>query len=532
MDLQSALRNLGYSRTGFVDLSTASGVAGDASANDRVALNDLLTSFAAAGGGAAVVPPNARYRIEGGDLIVPSNVTLVGSNWVGDYRPGQNWSQAPSAFIVAPDSTVRLRRNAQLCSTSVIAKGLYDMGVINTSAKAMAAVSAMAGVGVTVGDGTAGDSAGNATGSAVSDNLIVGFEVGVSTDGSSRLRVDGNRIDSHSGIRHSNVYDPADIRNNRMPMIAAAGSFSTRVFKVDNAENNGMGLIRLTISPETTGVSNSDLVSGYKVVVSAVGGVPNASGIWEIVVVDATRIDLVGSTWAGQFTSGGRVNPPIGWRRGAGIYLHNCDGSTVTNNFGNNFTTGIEVSQSSSCMVANNFFEGYGYAHDKNIGLLISNNTARCVFGVEGFSVYTHKIVHDSASLNNIIGHALGSGEKSIWIKQGEVAIDGCLLEGAVYVEDAATRVVIFGGNQKGATVSGSAAALRKVVQIGSKSVGVAHLSGRQIDHYIRRTSDGAEVLTMRLSENRVNMPGLPTVATGLVSGDLWNDAGTVKIVP
>ena len=29
-----------------------------------------------------------------------------------------------------------------------------------------------------------------------------------------------------------------------------------------------------------------------------------------------------------------------------------------------------------------------------------------------------------------------------------------------------------------------------------------------------------------------INMSGMPTSSAGLASGDLWNDGGTVKIVP
>jgi len=29
-----------------------------------------------------------------------------------------------------------------------------------------------------------------------------------------------------------------------------------------------------------------------------------------------------------------------------------------------------------------------------------------------------------------------------------------------------------------------------------------------------------------------INMSGMPTSSAGLSSGDLWNDAGTIKIVP
>lgn len=74
-----------------------------------------------------------------------------------------------------------------------------------------------------------------------------------------------------------------------------------RVLQVSGAANNGSGLIRLTTSIPHT------YVSGDRVDAENVGGVPAASGQWTIKVPDSTHLDLVGSTWAGGYTSGGTV---------------------------------------------------------------------------------------------------------------------------------------------------------------------------------------------------------------------------------
>lgn len=68
---------------------------------------------------------------------------------------------------------------------------------------------------------------------------------------------------------------------------------------VTGAANNGSGLIRLTVA-STAGLYNNNTA-----VVSAVGGVPNATGTWLITVIDSTHFDLIGSTFAGGYTSGG-----------------------------------------------------------------------------------------------------------------------------------------------------------------------------------------------------------------------------------
>lgn len=70
---------------------------------------------------------------------------------------------------------------------------------------------------------------------------------------------------------------------------------------ISGAANNGSGLIRLTVS-STSGWTTGDVKT-----VSAVGGVTAANGTWTITVIDATHIDLQGSTFAGVYTSGGVV---------------------------------------------------------------------------------------------------------------------------------------------------------------------------------------------------------------------------------
>lgn len=68
---------------------------------------------------------------------------------------------------------------------------------------------------------------------------------------------------------------------------------------VTGAANNGAGLIRLTVA-DTTGLYDNNTAA-----VAAVGGVPNATGTWLIDVISGTTFDLLGSTFAGVYTTGG-----------------------------------------------------------------------------------------------------------------------------------------------------------------------------------------------------------------------------------
>jgi hypothetical protein len=72
-------------------------------------------------------------------------------------------------------------------------------------------------------------------------------------------------------------------------------------YAVTGAANNGSGLIRLTVA-DTTGLTTGDV--RY---VSSVGGTTEANGVWTITVVDATHVDLQGSTFTNAWTSGGAI---------------------------------------------------------------------------------------------------------------------------------------------------------------------------------------------------------------------------------
>lgn len=68
---------------------------------------------------------------------------------------------------------------------------------------------------------------------------------------------------------------------------------------VSGAVNNGSGAIRLTTT------ADHHFGTFDTVIVASVGGVTNANGTWTITVISSTQFDLVGSTFAGTYTSGG-----------------------------------------------------------------------------------------------------------------------------------------------------------------------------------------------------------------------------------
>lgn len=79
------------------------------------------------------------------------------------------------------------------------------------------------------------------------------------------------------------------------------GSNANPALTITAAANNGSGLIRLTVA------STSTFATGQKKIVSGVTGTTEANGRWTITVVDATHIDLQGSTFSNAYVSGGTI---------------------------------------------------------------------------------------------------------------------------------------------------------------------------------------------------------------------------------
>lgn len=79
------------------------------------------------------------------------------------------------------------------------------------------------------------------------------------------------------------------------------GSPSVGAQTISTAANNGSGLIRITVA-STTGFA-----TGNKKTVSGVVGTVEANNYWTITVIDATHIDLQGSTFTNAYVSGGTI---------------------------------------------------------------------------------------------------------------------------------------------------------------------------------------------------------------------------------
>jgi hypothetical protein len=76
---------------------------------------------------------------------------------------------------------------------------------------------------------------------------------------------------------------------------------------ITNVSNNGIGIIRVTVSV------TSGFITGQRVIINDVVGVATANGKWTITVVNANQFDLQNSSFVGTYLSGGYVinNPSL-----------------------------------------------------------------------------------------------------------------------------------------------------------------------------------------------------------------------------
>lgn len=107
-------------------------------------------------------------------------------------------------------------------------------------------------------------------------------------------------VDNATGLRTVTKIDAnhIDLQNTVFVGPYTSGGTVTRLLHITNAVNDA-GLIKIT-----TAVPHL-YESGDKVNITPISGVPNATGQWIVIVTSSTSFDLVGSTFAGAYVSGG-----------------------------------------------------------------------------------------------------------------------------------------------------------------------------------------------------------------------------------
>ncbi|MCR0981770.1 glycosyl hydrolase family 28-related protein [Roseomonas populi] len=301
------------------------GAVGNGTTDDTAAFQAALNAAASTGGGIVLLGPR-RYLIDSAELVIPPNVTLQGGGDPGGWRINNDYNSVPYSIILNPARTIRLRRNSALEQVAIIRKGFAAPSSVR---EALDCAAAFAGTAVSIGDGTTGGSATNATDASVRGLLIIGFTWGVYSNGASRTRIRDVVGDCTNGLYLGKSFDIGqNERINWHPLATTGRTFAATTWAVTGCANNGGGLVRLT-----TG-SAHELRVGDVVLVSGVGGVAGANGRFTVAAVPSTTtLDLLGSAFAGSYAGGGSVNPTVNHRRGKAFWITTADMPNFVNCF-------------------------------------------------------------------------------------------------------------------------------------------------------------------------------------------------------
>lgn len=120
----------------------------------------------------------------------------------------------------------------------------------------------------------------------------------------------GNSLNSASYPDFIALFEAAVNRKLRVRQMEATTILvpsSPAAITITGAANNGSGLIRLTIT------SSSTYATGNELNVANVGGTTEANGTWIVTVIDATHVDLQGSTFTHTYVSGGTIKAQSGF---------------------------------------------------------------------------------------------------------------------------------------------------------------------------------------------------------------------------
>ena len=158
------------------------------------------------------------------------------------------------------------------------------------------------------------------------------------------------------------------------------GSNANPALSITGTANNGSGLIRLTVT------STATFATGQVKKVAGVVGTTEANGSWTITVVDATHIDLQGSTFANNYVSGGTIG---------GGFEEISLGSrlTMVGNVLNTINDSIHVQEQSNgggmtLVAGNNIRVFNNVAHNTITGASLSAGTVTLPAGT--YTVFAH----------------------------------------------------------------------------------------------------------------------------------------------
>jgi hypothetical protein len=444
------------------------GAIGNGTTDDAAAIQAAIDAAQAAGGGIVRLGPR-RYRVAASEIVVKENVCLEGPVFPGGQRPSANYGAIPGSILLASTRTVRVMRGATLRRIALIRDGLGAPPTTMRAAVTMRA--AMAGTAITIGDGS-----GTQHDALVEDMLVLGFDLALRADNSQRVNIRRMRGDNRNGIWLSRTYDITRIHDVHLwPFLTGnLGGISLVQTGISAVANNGAGLVRITTS------AAHNLVTGDLVNVFGVNGVVAANTRATATVVDATRLDLQGTSFAGTYSGGGTLAVWNNRRQGTAFRIESSDVAEFVNCFCYGYDIGFDLGDGSqSIQLHNCSVDDLLTLRDPvPVGAWIRGSAFRTKW-VGGFisSMATAIRVNSNSTNegdNQFVGVMVGGGGlgRTVEVLDGGLTLVACDLPAAqVYLATGGDSLAVVACDTRSAVFSGQTTAdAGRIVLVGNRS--------------------------------------------------------------
>jgi len=444
------------------------GAVGNGTTDDAAAIQAAIDAAQAAGGGVVRLGPR-RYRVAAAELVVKENVCLEGPVFPGGQRPAGNYGAIPGSILLDAARTIRVMRGATLRAVAVIRDGIGAPPATMRAGINLRA--AMAGTAITIGDGS-----GTHHDSLVEDVLILGFDLAIRADNSQRVNIRRIRGDNRNGIWLSRTYDITRVHDVHFwPFLTGnLGGVSLVQFTVTNVANNGSGLVRITTS------AAHGLVTGDLVNVFGVGGVAAANTRAIATVVDTTRVDLQGTSFAGSYTSGGTLAVWNNRRLGTGFRTESSDVAEFVNCFSYGYDIGFDLGDGAqSIQLHNCSIDDLLFLKDPATTGAWIRGTAFRTKWVGGFisSQATSIRVNSTSSNegdNQFVGVMVGGAGlgRTVEVFDGGLTLVACdLPSSSVYLGSGGDNLAVVACDTRSATFSGQTTAdASRIILVGNRA--------------------------------------------------------------
>lgn len=440
---------------------------GDGVTDDTVAMQ-ASCDYQEARGGGKVDLSYGRWLIYSADLILGRNVVLSGP-WLmpfrGDGPSKVDFTPFRSVILLNPLYTIRgMGSSAGVEGLAIFNKNVFNSPTPTTLRENLDRRNLFAGVGITVGDGTARI----ADDFSIRNVFVGGFETGIYSDYNHGPRWEHISGDNYNGIYITRCYDMDYISNVHFwpSLTPNGGAAAYKAYTVVGVTDNGSGECRFELSEDHI-LETGDM----EIVANGVFGVPGANSTFATVTrIDARHFDADGSVFSGVYASGGTVHVLIFKRPGVGIFCDtDTDWAQLVTCFCFGYKVGVEVRNSDHAKLFNVGVDNYYPVGDRTTtGIWIEGDCSAttqigCKAAAQGRGFYNNVSPSYSDTVIMTGCDAWGATLYHLVAAAGHTEARGCHFQttlGLIRVEAAGT-LAIDGGETTGVTISYATGAQR-----------------------------------------------------------------------